>query len=79
MDAPGQADERWATDLECSWTGERAPLDRPTFVSPAGKPWLVRYALDRDRGWLGAAVETGTRLHSSSCAAIGMRTMKLLP
>jgi len=41
---------RWATHLECSWTGERAPLDEPAFLSPAGRPWLVRYQLDRARG-----------------------------
>jgi threonine synthase len=36
--------------LVCSATGVEAPLDQPAFVSPAGKPWLVRYALDRDKG-----------------------------
>lgn len=40
----------WATGLECSRTGELAPLDRPAFLSPAGAPWLVRYALDHERG-----------------------------
>ena len=43
-------DERWATHLVCSATGVEAPLDEPTFVSPAGKPWLVRYSLDREKG-----------------------------
>jgi threonine synthase len=43
-------DERWATALVCSATGVEAPLDEPATVSPAGKPWLVRYALDVERG-----------------------------
>ncbi|HVR29278.1 MAG TPA: threonine synthase [Thermoanaerobaculia bacterium] len=43
-------EERWASNLVCSATGVEAPLDEPAFVSPAGKPWLVRYQLDRDRG-----------------------------
>jgi threonine synthase len=43
-------DRSWATSLVCSATGVEAPLDQPTFLSPAGKPWLVRYALDRDKG-----------------------------
>jgi threonine synthase len=42
--------ERWATGLVCSATGVEAPLDQPAFVSPAGKPWLVRYALDAAKG-----------------------------
>jgi threonine synthase len=42
--------ERWARDLVCSATGVQAPLDEPAFVSPAGKPWLVRYDLDREKG-----------------------------
>jgi len=41
---------RWAEHLECSATGETAPLDEPAFLSPAGKPWLVRYALDHEKG-----------------------------
>ncbi len=41
---------RWATRLVCSKTGVTAPLDQPTFLSPAGKPWLVEYDLDPDRG-----------------------------
>jgi threonine synthase len=45
-------DESWATSLVCSATGVEAPLDQPTFVSPAGKPWLVHYSLDRDKGRL---------------------------
>jgi threonine synthase len=42
--------ERWASHLECSLTGEREELDQPAFLSPAGKPWLVRYRLDSARG-----------------------------
>lgn len=41
---------RWATHLVCSATGERAPLDEPAFLSPAGKPYLVEYELDAERG-----------------------------
>jgi len=40
----------WATHLVCSRSGETAPLDRPAFLSPAGAPWLVGYALDRRQG-----------------------------
>jgi len=40
----------WARHLERSRTGERAPLDRPAFLSPAGAPWLVRYRLDPGAG-----------------------------
>lgn len=40
----------WARGLVCSATGVRAPLDEPAFLSPAGKPWLVDYALDTNRG-----------------------------
>jgi threonine synthase len=44
---------RWATSLICSRTGATAPLDAPAFLSPAGAPWLVEYALDPARGeWL---------------------------
>ncbi len=43
-------EERWATHLVCSRTGETAPLDAPAFLSPAGAPWLVEYALDPRRG-----------------------------
>jgi threonine synthase len=43
-------DERWATGLVCSRTGQTAPLDAPAFLSPAGAPWLVDYELDRARG-----------------------------
>lgn len=41
---------RWARGLVCSATGVRAPLDEPAFLSPAGKPWLVDYKLDTNRG-----------------------------
>ncbi len=41
---------RWAADLVCSATGAVGELDRPQFLSPAGKPWLVRYDLSRKRG-----------------------------
>jgi threonine synthase len=34
----------------CSRTGVVAPLDEPSFLSPAGAPWLVRYRLDRQKG-----------------------------
>ncbi|HEX4954455.1 MAG TPA: threonine synthase [Thermoanaerobaculia bacterium] len=40
----------WATRLVCSRTGETAPLDQATFLSPAGAPWLVDYQLDPERG-----------------------------
>ncbi len=40
----------WAGGLVCSATGVQAPLDEPAFLSPAGKPWLVDYKLDRNRG-----------------------------
>ena len=40
----------WAIDLACSRSGVAAPLDTPQFLSPAGAPWLVRYALDPARG-----------------------------
>jgi threonine synthase len=43
-------EERWAVSLVCSATGVEAALDEPAFVSPSGKPWLVRYELDRDQG-----------------------------
>lgn len=42
--------ERWARSLQCSVTGESAELDAPAFLSPAGKPWLVRYDLDPAKG-----------------------------
>lgn len=41
---------RWASHLECSRTGQQAPLDEPAFLSPAGAPWLVRYRLDAAAG-----------------------------
>jgi threonine synthase len=44
--------DRWATRLVCSKTGAEAPLDEPAFLSPAGAPWLVEYALDAARGRL---------------------------
>ncbi len=42
--------DRWATHLECSLTGATAALDQPAFLSPAGRPWLVRYSLTEERG-----------------------------
>ncbi len=48
--AERNASGSWASHLECSRTGERAPLDQPAFLSPAGAPWLVRYRLDRAAG-----------------------------
>ncbi|HVS13654.1 MAG TPA: threonine synthase [Thermoanaerobaculia bacterium] len=44
------APARWASHLECSLTGDCAALDEPAFLSPAGRPWLVRYRLDPERG-----------------------------
>jgi threonine synthase len=41
---------RWATGLICSRTGVAAPLDEPSFLSPAGAPWLVEYDLDVEKG-----------------------------
>jgi threonine synthase len=41
---------RWATHLYCSATGATAPLDEPAFLSPAGKPYLVHYDLNAERG-----------------------------
>jgi threonine synthase len=43
-------DRSWATSLICSRTGAAAALDAPAFLSPAGAPWLVEYALDPARG-----------------------------
>jgi threonine synthase len=40
----------WATSLICSRTGVAAALDAPAFLSPAGAPWLVEYALDPELG-----------------------------
>lgn len=51
--------ERWATRLVCSATGATAPLDEPAFLSPAGKPWLVEYDLDPERGRAWAASLAG--------------------
>ena len=49
--------QSWATSLICSRTGTAAPLDAPAFLSPAGAPWLVEYALDPARGeWLRRAL-----------------------
>jgi threonine synthase len=42
--------ESWARELRCSATAVTAPLDQPTFLSPAGKPWLVDYELDPSLG-----------------------------
>src|SRR4051794_35701500 len=44
------SDDRWATRLVCSRTGEALPLDRPAFLSAAGAPLLVEYDLDPARG-----------------------------
>jgi threonine synthase len=41
----GMLDTSWARHLECTRTGERGPLDRPAFLSPAGAPWRVVYEL----------------------------------
>ncbi|HLE84040.1 MAG TPA: pyridoxal-phosphate dependent enzyme [Thermoanaerobaculia bacterium] len=49
----------WATRLVCSATGEPAPLDEPAFLSPAGKPYLVEYALDPEDGRRWAAALAG--------------------
>jgi threonine synthase len=49
-DAGAGLDRSWATSLICSRTGAAAPLDAPAFLSPAGAPWLVEYALDPARG-----------------------------
>jgi len=50
-------DRSWATSLICSRTGAAAALDAPAFLSPAGAPWLVEYALDAARGeWLRGAL-----------------------
>lgn len=42
--------DSWATRLVCSRTGAEAPLDAPAFLSPAGAPYLVEYALDEAKG-----------------------------
>ncbi|MEM9262163.1 MAG: threonine synthase, partial [Pseudomonadota bacterium] len=36
----------FTSHLECGLTGERAPADTPHQLSPAGRPYLVRYDLD---------------------------------
>jgi threonine synthase len=43
-------DRRLASELVCSRTGVRAPLDEPAFLSPAGAPWLVAYDLEGSDG-----------------------------
>jgi len=43
--SPAGSSPTWATHLECSRTGDTAPLDEPASLSPAGAPWLVRYDL----------------------------------
>jgi len=48
--AAPDAPERWARHLVCSATGDTAPLDQPAFLSPAGRPWLVDYDLDAEKG-----------------------------
>lgn len=50
MKPGGESREHWGQGLVCSATGLEAPLDEPAFLSPAGKPWLVSYELDRRRG-----------------------------
>jgi threonine synthase len=50
MDMVTETEGRWATGLVCSRTGVTAPLDEPAFLSPAGAPWLVEYALDPAKG-----------------------------
>ena len=42
----------FVTHLECSATRECYEADRPQGVSQAGKPLLVRYALQKIRGVL---------------------------
>ncbi|HUP24115.1 MAG TPA: threonine synthase [Thermoanaerobaculia bacterium] len=41
---------RWAERLRCPWSGDAGELDQPSFLSPAGRPWLVEYGLDATRG-----------------------------
>ena len=50
---PATVATRWASHLECARTGVTSPLDEVASLSPAGAPWLVRYALGgRDgAGW----------------------------
>ena len=50
MEPDDKSGQGWAERLVCSATGVEAPLDEPAFLSPAGKPWLVSYGLDRRRG-----------------------------
>jgi threonine synthase len=42
--------DSWAKRLVCSASGVVAPLDRPAFLSPVGKPWLVEYDLEGQNG-----------------------------
>ncbi|MEE2778665.1 MAG: threonine synthase [Acidobacteriota bacterium] len=42
--------QRWARSLVCSLTGEESPLDEPAFLSATGRPLLVTYDLDPERG-----------------------------
>ncbi len=45
-----ESSSSWAVGLRCARTGAPAPLDEPAFLSPAGAPWLVDYALDAGKG-----------------------------
>jgi threonine synthase len=45
-----RSSESWAKRLVCSASGVVAPLDRPAFLSPVGKPWLVEYDLEGRNG-----------------------------
>jgi threonine synthase len=50
--APEADDRSWRSylsHLECSLTGERFSVGQPHGLSPAGKPLLARYALERAR------------------------------
>lgn len=40
----------WATRLRCTASDEVLPLERPAFLSEAGRPLAVDYRLDRERG-----------------------------
>ena len=40
----------WAKQLQCSKSGETAPLDQPAFLSKVGAPWIVDYELDSSDG-----------------------------
>jgi threonine synthase len=41
---------RWARALRCTRTGEALPLDEPAFLSSAGAPLVVEYALEGRSG-----------------------------